>query len=380
MTPENIKVLMISKALVVGAYHKKLEALARLGVSMHLVVPEKWGNRKAEICQSDLYDIHQLPVVFTGRNHFHFYLHLARLIDSIRPHVIHVDEESYSTVTFHAMRLAAARNIPALFFNWQNIFKSFPWPFSSMERYTIANASAGIAGTDEARNVLMRKGCRIPIVVIPQFGVDTAVFSPRPQPKLRERIVGAAESFVVGFAGRFVPEKGIDDLINVCSQLPPTVHLVLIGEGPMEKEFDRRASARGMSSRIHIARSVRSTEMPEYLNILDCLVLPSRTQRNWKEQFGRVLIEAMACEVAVVGSSSGEIPNVIGDAGAVFPEGDCTRLRELLADLMINHSKRMELGQAGRQRVQENYTQQIIADDTLEVYYSVLKQCNENRH
>jgi glycosyltransferase involved in cell wall biosynthesis len=374
MNIERPRVLMISKALVTGVYHKKVEALARLGASMHLVLPAKWGKREAEISQSDNYDIYQLPVVFTGKNHFHFYLHLASLIDSVQPQIIHIDEESYSTVTFQAMRLARARHIPALFFNWQNIFKRFPWPFSWMERYSLARASASIAGTDEARNVLLQKGCRIPIAVIPQFGVDTTIFLRQPQPRLREQIADDAQAFLVGFAGRFVAEKGIDDLVNACALLPASLHLVLIGEGPTEKDIVQLAHTKGLASRFHIVGSVKSTEMPAYLNVLDCLVLPSRTRRNWKEQFGRVLIEAMACEVPVVGSSSGEIPNVIGEAGAIFPEGDSSRLREILADLMNNLDKRLELGRAGRRRVQETFTQKRIAEDTLGVYRSILKQ------
>ncbi len=120
--------------------------------------------------------------------------------------------------------------------------------------------------------------------------------------------------------------------------------------------------------------------MPEYLNILDCLVLPSRTRENWKEQFGRVLIEAMACEVPVLGSSSGEIPNVIGEAGAVFPEGDSRQLGKILEDLMKNDIQRKELGKAGSQRVQNNYTQQKIAKDTFDVYSAILKRHNADRN
>ncbi len=380
MNTERPRVLMISKALVVGAYHTKIEALTRLGLDMHLVVPEKWGKQTPEIRQSELYSIHQLPIVFTGKNHFHFYLRLERLIDSLRPDLIHIDEESYSVVTFETLRLARARHIPALFFNWQNIFKKYPWPFSSMERYAMMNASAGIAGTIEAREVLLRKGCRIPISVIPQFGVDTALFSYRPQPALRKRIAGTMESFNVGFAGRFVSEKGINDLIDACAHLPLSLHLIIIGEGPAEEEIVRRAKSKGLSGRFHIVRSVKSSEMPEYLNILDCLVLPSRTRENWKEQFGRVLIEAMSCEVPVVGSDSGEIPNVIGEAGAVFPEGDGRQLGKILEDLMKNDIHRKGLGKAGRRRVQNTYTQQKIAKDTFDIYSAILKRHNANRN
>jgi quercetin dioxygenase-like cupin family protein len=93
--------------------------------------------------------------------------------------------------------------------------------------------------------------------------------------------------------------------------------------------------------------------VPSRLAQLDALVLPSLTRPNWKEQFGRVLVEAMACGVPVVGSDSGEIPRVIGQAGLSFPEGDAGALRASLAELMGSERRRAELGARGRIRVLE---------------------------
>jgi glycosyltransferase involved in cell wall biosynthesis len=102
------------------------------------------------------------------------------------------------------------------------------------------------------------------------------------------------------------------------------------------------------------------------------LVLPSRTRPNWKEQFGRVLIEAMACQVAVVGARCGAIPEVIGDAGLTFTEGDPADLRTQLQQLLDNPSLRFELAQKGRQRVLDHYTQTQVAARTVEVYQQLV--------
>jgi glycosyltransferase involved in cell wall biosynthesis len=112
--------------------------------------------------------------------------------------------------------------------------------------------------------------------------------------------------------------------------------------------------------------------MPAYLRQLDVLVLPSRSRSNWTEQFGRVLIEAMACGVAVLGSESGEIPNVIGRAGWVFPEDDMAELRSRLLRLMQEVETRAELGSLGRQRVLKRYTQAGVAARTVQVYKEML--------
>jgi glycosyltransferase involved in cell wall biosynthesis len=112
--------------------------------------------------------------------------------------------------------------------------------------------------------------------------------------------------------------------------------------------------------------------MPAYYHQLDTLVVPSRTRPNWKEQFGRVLVEAMASGVPVVGSDSGEIPHVIGDAGLIFPEGQADVLRAHLARLLGNADLRTDLARRGRERVLERFTQAQVAAQTYQVYRSVL--------
>ena len=112
--------------------------------------------------------------------------------------------------------------------------------------------------------------------------------------------------------------------------------------------------------------------MPDYFRGLDVLVAPSMSRPNWTEQFGRVLVESMACGVPVIGSSSGEIPNVIGDAGLIFPEGDVDGLASALQTLMDDPSRRDEMGARGRSRVLDKFTQARIVDETYAVYCELM--------
>jgi glycosyltransferase involved in cell wall biosynthesis len=124
----------------------------------------------------------------------------------------------------------------------------------------------------------------------------------------------------------------------------------------------------GILPRVSFDLPIPSTQMPYYYSGLDVLVLPSRTRPNWKEQFGRVLIEAMACQVVVVGARCGAIPEVIGDAGLTFTEGDPADLRTQLQTLLGNSALRLELAHQGRQRVLDHFTQSRIATRTVEIY------------
>lgn len=367
-----MKILMISKALVVGAYHKKLQELAKLRVELHLIVPVSWGSQELEVSDGNGYIIYPMKIAFSGHNHFHLYIGLSKMIKDINPDIVHIDEEHYSMVTFQAMRLAKKIDARPLFFTWQNIYKEYPLPFSYIEQYNFKGASVAIAGNEEAKAVLRRKGFQREIAVIPQFGVDPDMFQKLDSSELRNRLGIKKDRFVIGFMGRLVEEKGLLGLIEAVSNLKGNYSLLLVGSGPLKKEILDKAKKLGIERRIKIVEHVPSLEVPQYMNCFDCLVLPSLTKSNWKEQFGRVLIEAMACEVPVIGSSSGEIPNVIGDAGLIFQEGDVNDLTKKLELLLNSAEPRNTLSKRGRERVLSNYTQKKVAEATFKVYSDLM--------
>ena len=179
----------------------------------------------------------------------------------------------------------------------------------------------------------------------------------------------------MGYAGRLVPEKGVDLLLRACAGLGAFGgwELRILGDGPERPRLEALAAELGIQAQVAFLGRVPSTAAPAYYRQLDVLALPSLTQPNWAEQFGRVLIEAMACGVAVVGSSSGEIPWVIGDAGEICPEGDAGALRETLAGLLADPARRADLAARGRARVLERFTQAQVAEATAVVYREMVR-------
>ncbi|MGC8786067.1 MAG: glycosyltransferase, partial [Anaerolineae bacterium] len=309
-----MRVLMISKACVVGMYQRKLEELARFPqMELSLAVPPAWREKgrvlRLEKMYTSGYQLYVLPIVFNGHFHAHFYRGLDALMRRVRPHIVHIDEEPYNLATFQAMYIAQRNNAKALFFTWQNLLRHYPFPFSFIERYNLTHAACAIAGNQEARDVLCAKGYHGAIYVLPQFGVDPALYRKLELPLHEEN------AFVIGYAGRLVEEKGVQALLRAVSELPGNWRLRIVGDGPYRPALEALAKTLGIEGRVSFEPSIPSGEMPYFLNSLDVLVLPSLTRRNWKEQFGRVLVEAMACEVPVIGSSSGEIPHLIAEAG-----------------------------------------------------------------
>ena len=362
-----MRILIVSKACLVGAYQTKLEAIAQFeDVELAVVVPPVWedpaGRITLERSHTEGYRLYVDPIRFNGQFHLHYYPTLKKRVREFRPDILHMDEEPYNLATWLGVRHARAAGAQSLFFSWQNIRRHYPFPFNLLEKQVLRDVSYAIMGNRAAVQVWQAKGYEGPYRVIPQFGVDPALFHP---PAQRDK----GRGFVIGAAGRrLVPEKGIDLLLRAAAQLPGIWRLQIAGEGPERRRLERLARELGIAGRVHFDGPIPSEQMPAYLRQLDVLVLPSRTLPNWKEQFGRVLVEAMACEVAVVGADSGEIPNVVGPAGLIFPEGDVDALRAHLVKVMQTDGLRDQLGAAGRERVLERYTQAQVAARTVDVY------------
>jgi glycosyltransferase involved in cell wall biosynthesis len=365
-----VRVLMVSKACVVGVYQTKLEELARFpDVDLTVVVPPYWRDAGGVIPLERLhttgYELAVEPMVLNGNFHLHFYPGLGTQVRRVRPDLVHIDEEPYNLATAHALWLARRTGAKSLFFSWQNIQRRYPLPFRLLERYVLNRADRGVVGNEESAGVWRAKGYAGPLDIIPQFGVDPQLFRPAAAPRENGRLV-------VGFVGRLVEEKGVDLLLEALAGLPGSWEAQIAGSGPEKDRLRTLAHELGLAGRVTFAGKVPAVQMPECYHRLDVLVLPSRTRPNWKEQFGRVLVEAMACGVPVIGSNSGEIPHVVSDAGLIFPEGQVDALRACLGQLVDRPELRASLGRRGRERVLAHYTQAQIADRTYQVYRSVL--------
>lgn len=366
-----MKILMLSKALVVGMYQRKAEELAALpDVELTVAVPPVWeepgvGPMPLERKYTSGYRLAVLPMWLNSHFHLHFYPGLRRLVELIQPDIFHIDEESFNFATFQAMQLGVQFRAKSCFYNWANIERRYPPPFSTFERYTLKHAAAAIAGNHEAADIIERHGYEGPIFVLPQFGIDPDLFYPAADSL-------PTEPFRIGYFGRMIESKGVLDLIEALPLLPDFVQLLLIGDGELLPQIVERVAQLQLTERVEIRPRVPSGEVPEAMRSLHAFVLPSRTTPRWKEQFGRVLVEAMASGVVPIGSDSGEIPHVIGEAGLIFHEGDVTNLAANIRTLIEQPQLRAELAHKGRQRALDQYTQRSLARSYYEVYQQML--------
>ena len=144
-----------------------------------------------------------------------------------------------------------------------------------------------------------------------------------------------------------------------------TVSLVLAGDGSLRGQLG--------GSGVHVLPPMSYEQVPAFLRALDVLVLPSVTILPLhREQFGRVLVEVMAAGVPVIGSTSGAIPEVIGDAGLVVPERDPTALAEAIERILTDSALRARLIDLGRRRVASHYAWSAVAEQSVALFRSAM--------
>ena len=170
-----MKVLIVSKILVVAAYRHKLDEIAARPEVGRLVVvtPPAWHERGGRALMLEpsagphAYDLRIEPIRFDGSYHLFYWPGLGRVLREVRPDLVHLDEEPYNLATAHGSWLANRIGARSLFFTWQNQVRRYPPPFSWFEHSVFRRSAFAIAGSSEALRVLRAKGYAGPASVIP---------------------------------------------------------------------------------------------------------------------------------------------------------------------------------------------------------------------
>jgi len=374
-----IRVLFIARYRD-ATMRRKLTYLAQANkVRLWHVFPHLWEDELLRIEHTapppEIYS--QTAVGMIGRPsdpHRAFYRTLTFEMHHFQPDVIHAEEEPDSLA---ALQITLARHVWApqsklLFYTWQNINRPRPWYVRWVLNTSLQACDAMVCASQEALDVLRQQGCEKPAWVLPAVGVDTETF----RPCLKTSYPTGA--FVIGYIGRLVKEKGLEILLQAVAQLcreagsAHLITLVIIGNGPGRASLEAQIKANGLADHTQLLPAMPPAEIARQLCNLDVLVLPSKTTPVWKEQFGRVLIEAMACKIPVIGSNSGAIPEVIGEAGLIFPEGEAQALAGCLRQLSESPELQFELAERGYNRVKRLYTQEHLAEQTAMIYHNIL--------
>lgn len=362
-----MRVLLVSNMYAYPGNWDKLDELGRR-VELGVVMPSAWHTIELHPVQSvPARPAHSPWVQYRLDTRFQFkgnpfrYVYrpgqLAAAIEAFRPDLVHVEQEPESLSLLQLSALKARYGYKLIFVAWENIHPLHQGVLFRKLNYRAADA--GIVGNEAALERCRRMGFRKRLDVIPQYGFAVSDERARPQVK---------RPFTVGYAGRLVSEKGIATLLAAARALPD-VRFRVAGDGPLAEQLRREPQ-------FELLGTLPRGEMGPFWQSVDVLAVPSLTTPRWAEQFGRVIVEAMGAGVPVIGSSSGAIPEVIGEAGLVFPEGDAQALAEALRRLRDHPEQRAALTEAGFARVRRCYSHNVIMSRTVAFYNDVLQSAS----
>jgi glycosyltransferase involved in cell wall biosynthesis len=376
MKPE---LLIISHTYVRWINRRKLEALGQYFnvtcATASLSDEAVYGRPLQEIEEAaiqesvQVYRFAQVP----PKAHFTrvFYRGLSNLFRTRRFDFILVESEPWAFLKWQAWLLAKVFQSGATFgeFSWENLERSGLTGviLSLVYRLSAIVEDFSISGNQASSQIFVKHGTPPERnLVAPQLGVETKLFHPVSHDEklaLRRRMNLPADAFIVGFCGRLTAEKGVRELHEAVARLrdqSPQLQLAFLGNGPLAPEL---AAIR--STWVHLLSSRPHFEIPPFMQALDLFVLPSKPVRErgyiWEEQFGHVLIEAMACGTPTLGSDSGAIPSVLGNPDAIFHHSDAEAIYEKLEHALESPDWLARLAHGQRIRVQNCYSHQAVA-------------------
>jgi glycosyltransferase involved in cell wall biosynthesis len=354
--------LVISHPAVVNVNQEVYRELARRGWDVTIVLPSRWRHEysHAALRPEALEGMHgalrPTPVILPGRPQRHLYLTSCRLqCTRSRPQVGFVEAEPYSLATMQWSRVFARRDIPFGVQCYENIDRPLPWIIRRMRARVLRDAAFVAARSESAAQLVRAWGATGEVALAPPAVPAWELPPPARAPGASER------PFTVGYAGRLIESKGLMDLLEAVRELDPPVRLLLIGNGDLREQLDGQ---RIPGSHVRVLDGLTHDRMASAYAQIDVLVLPSRTTPTWKEQFGRVIVEALWCGVPVVGSDSGEIPWLIQvtGGGLIFPEGDVGALVNRLTELRDSPELGLRLAHAGRETVEKLFSVPAATD------------------
>jgi glycosyltransferase involved in cell wall biosynthesis len=358
-----MRAVIVSHLYADPANRAKLRSLAGMGVSLAVAVPDRWAASDGRSHGTEWGDdsgVRVVPIPVNGRVAEPGRLHwsakpLRRLLTDFRPDVLHIEEEPWTQPAALSLRLARRLRIRTVLSTAESLPRSLSFRQRFRRELSLRNASGIIGANRLALTLATKRRPTIPHLALPQIGVTP------PAPVPRESHPGLA----IGFVGRLVPERGLALLFRACVGLAGRWTLTVIGTGPSQEELEVLAERLGISARIHWLGALPREAVDQVWPRLDCVVFPARTTPRWVATAARGALHAMANGVTVVGSDSGALPEIVGDAGRIVPEEDVPAFAAALQDLYANRSECERLGAAGRRRIMDEFSDAAIAGKML---------------
>ena len=258
-------------------------------------------------------------------------------------------------------------------FNNESVYKK-----KQIKYFTLKNTDHFISHTNKAKNALIKEGIDNNKISVIRLGIDLTRFKPKIDKTTRSRNFVNKNNCIILFVGRLVKEKGVLDLYEAFKKVKSSklkvqsfiLKLKIIGEGPLKNKIQSLINKDKLTNSVSLEKK-EYKEMPQIYQKADIFALPAKTTKTWEEQYGMVLVEAMASGLPIVAYDTGAISEVIGDAGILVKEGDKRNLFTSIKRLIEVRKLRDKLGKMGRRRVERMFDARKTAEKIRKIYENI---------
>jgi glycosyltransferase involved in cell wall biosynthesis len=364
-----LRILRIFHGGGVPAYQRRDEEISALGHEVHLLTPKTFRELPtitySEI-RSDVIRVTPIGLYGIKQNPLFFYnpIRLAHIFRGFKPHVLDMHEEPYSLAAASVLvgRWVSGVKCKVVFRSSQNELKSYPFPFSAVQKWVFKTSAEAYVPSAQASEVLRQKGFDKGITVV---GNGVAV----PDEPLTE--ARSSSKLEVVCVGRLIERKGVQDLVEAVVSSNVPINLTIVGSGPMEEQLRRLSEASlSTSAKVVFKGAVSIEEAAEIMCQSDVICVPSHELDGWSEQFSRALVEGMANFCVPLVSSSGALPEIAGGITPPFRWGDIQELTHGL-EALANSGDLQGLKRLAHEHAVRNYSWQATSRSILAIYERV---------
>ncbi len=343
------KILVISHACFTAINRHVYNLFIADGQDLELVVPERLsfpaGIKKADPPEKGDPEIHYLELKGTNPRSYHFE-GLIELLNEKKPVIIVLDNDPVSMLATQLGKWSKQNQSRLFCVSNENLpldiqsglvrrgVKALP---AILFKRSLLNRNRrlvdGIFTVNRDGEKIFKKEGFKNVRHMP-LGFDPAFFFPDPFGRERVRNKYGLTNKVIAYFGRLTTEKGVHILIQALKRIKPGGWQLMMDSFDIyateySEEVSRLLSEAGILNRVVFIKP-NHYEIAAFMNAADIVVVPSVSVSNWKEQYGRVAAEALACGKEVIASDSGALPELLGGQGYLFKEGDVKELKELL--------------------------------------------------
>lgn len=359
-----MNILVISSACIVGVNRTPYKILSSYeDINLTLLIP----YRKSEVdSHNGISDVENSPfqIILSELHGVHPRLEkisdLKEIIDKTRPNAIILEFDIATMMMFEAIKYSRKFNSKISFIALENFNRNFLTEmYQAIFKFKLSQAVGALITyslyklnkkkicivycvSDDGVNAMKYLGFNSNKIIKIPLGIDTDIFFPYNEDKINEiRKNLELNKVTIAYFGRIIPEKGLDNLIIALNRIRDLDWVLLVDNFNSYKS-DYLTTLKSLIENYKLHERIKyfdanHSEIPNYINASDIVVLPSKTTNKFKEQYGRVVAEALCCGKIVLVSNSGALPELVGDVGFVFEKENIEELSLKLKFLIENH-------------------------------------------